>query len=280
MSKYMKKRKPITEGVYGYKHLEKGHPDNPKNYNICGARTRNIDAKGPYCRLPAGFKTDHFGVGRCKIHGGCNGMGPNNKNWKGGRYADLWRGRLKEHYSQIHDDKTNPLDLMPELEVARVTLRLAVERMLAQPGQPTLSEKSNSARSLSDSESLTSDSSQAAPGGPVSSSLNGYQRIIPDGEFLEISESEPPEYDYLLISPDDLILVRECTNDIVNTVSKMIAARNQTALTRAEVMYMLTIMKDAIKRFVPRENQEAFVKYLIEMVPAATGTEELPAGGV
>ena len=34
---------------------------------FCGARKRQGEG---YCRRPAGWGTDHVGMGRCKLHGG------------------------------------------------------------------------------------------------------------------------------------------------------------------------------------------------------------------
>lgn len=41
----------------------RGHDSKP----LCGARRRQADAT---CRRPAGWGTDHVGIGRCKLHGG------------------------------------------------------------------------------------------------------------------------------------------------------------------------------------------------------------------
>jgi hypothetical protein len=38
----------------------------PHDGRICGARTR----AGTPCRYRRGYKTDHFGQGRCRLHGG------------------------------------------------------------------------------------------------------------------------------------------------------------------------------------------------------------------
>src|SRR3990172_7648888 len=37
--------------------------------DLCNARTKQA-ASSPYCTRPAGWGTDHPGVGRCKLHGG------------------------------------------------------------------------------------------------------------------------------------------------------------------------------------------------------------------
>lgn len=45
------------------KKVEAPKPHAP---NICGAKTR----QGTMCKNPAGFRTPHFGTGRCFLHGG------------------------------------------------------------------------------------------------------------------------------------------------------------------------------------------------------------------
>ena len=85
-----------------------------KNYEICGAKTR----KGTPCLRPAGWGTNHPGIGRCKLHGGSS-TGPkdqrNNKNAvKTGEYETIWFDTLdeeeKELFHQINLDKIKQLD--------------------------------------------------------------------------------------------------------------------------------------------------------------------------
>jgi hypothetical protein len=42
------------------------------NKPVCGAKTRQEDS-AEFCGLPAGWGSDHPGVGRCKLHGGNTG---------------------------------------------------------------------------------------------------------------------------------------------------------------------------------------------------------------
>ena len=115
--------------TFGYNHLEPGHPDNPKNYRICGSHTKNEQARGDYCLHPAGFRTNHVGVGRCYLHGGMSLAGIANGNYKTGRYAHVFKGRLAQHFESLATDDTNPLDLVPELQVQRVMLSLALDKL-------------------------------------------------------------------------------------------------------------------------------------------------------
>jgi hypothetical protein len=70
-----------------------------------------------------------------------------------------------------------------------------------------------------------------------------------------------------LVRTEDVELVRELSSDIVNTVTRIIAARNQTALTKAEIVYLMSTMREAIEKFVPKENREAFVRFIMEKIP-------------
>ena len=264
----MKEQDPIALQMFGQHHLEIGHPDNPKKFRICGAKTRNEMARHPICTHPAGFRTAHIGVGRCYLHGGSSLSGPAHAEWKGGRYAKVWKGRLKEHIESLQQDDSNPLDLMPELEVSRVTLSLALDRLMTAPVQPNRIQQQIG--SVSDDGNYDQDY-MGAHGPGTNFSTNEDSADIPGAEFLSIpipeGNTQLLAFDMRLVSPDDINLVRECTNDIVNTVSKMIAARNQTALTKGELMFILATMKEGINRFVPKENREAFVRYLMENVP-------------
>jgi len=47
---------------------------------ICGAKTRS----GGRCQLPAGWGTDHPGVGRCKLHGGATPRGADSPHFRHG----------------------------------------------------------------------------------------------------------------------------------------------------------------------------------------------------
>jgi hypothetical protein len=106
---------------HGYHHLEPGHPDNQKNYRICGSQTWQAESK-PFCHRPAGWGTSHPGVGRCKLHGGCSPMGPDHPNWKGCRYAYKFRGRLKQQFEGMVFTDPNPLNMLPELETQKIIL--------------------------------------------------------------------------------------------------------------------------------------------------------------
>lgn len=63
----------------------------------CGAKLRKKDRT---CRHPAGWGTDHPGVGRCRLHGGASLCGPANPAFKHG---------LRSRYLPLPGDDTEPV---------------------------------------------------------------------------------------------------------------------------------------------------------------------------
>lgn len=82
----------------------------------CNAKTRG----GSPCRLKAGQRTDHPGVGRCWLHGGRVPV-------KHGRYSSIKRESLRELIAQ-HEADPDPLNILPELAAARALFQDFVER--------------------------------------------------------------------------------------------------------------------------------------------------------
>ena len=60
------------------------------------------------CGLPAGWGTDHVGVGACRKHGGNAGApsGPANGNWKHGLYSDVVREEDQATLKRIEEMST------------------------------------------------------------------------------------------------------------------------------------------------------------------------------
>ncbi|KKK60452.1 hypothetical protein LCGC14_3024210 [marine sediment metagenome] len=85
----------------------------------CGAKTRG----GTPCKHEAGWGTEHFGEGKCKLHGGAsNGRPPIH-----GRYATVLKGKLRKRFEALNDD-LDPLDLLPDLQVQRTLLTEYISR--------------------------------------------------------------------------------------------------------------------------------------------------------
>ena len=269
----MRKDKLVVEVDYGYHHLEVGHPDNPKPYRICGSPTTSENAKGRFCLNPAGFKTSHGGRGHCHLHGGNSLSGPDHPNWKHGRYADTFTGRLKQIFELFPPEDDNPLDLLPELNMQRAMLVLAAQQLDAYPRKPqarSIGDVTNVLRNgnvdeVVDSEGLDE---MVGGGGIGGFDVDGYPVDIPRPQFstqlVQDSSIKPP---MLLIRSEDYERVMETLRDITTTVTRIIASRNQTALARADIVYLFSTIKQAITLYIPKENQEAFVKFIMDKVP-------------
>jgi hypothetical protein len=234
--------------------------------------------------LAAGYDTSHLGVGRCKFHGGSALGGIDNGMYKTGRYAHVFKGRLQQHFENIGNDDSNPLDLVPELQVQRVMLSLALDKLDESPLQPQASqplqlEESNLSGDGSVSYDVidNDDSMMVVGGGGSGVGVVMEPLDIPRVEFLDkvdatssievAKDARVVQAKMRLVRTEDVELVRELSSDIVNTVTRIIAARNQTALTKAEIVYLMSTMREAIEKFVPKENREAFVRFIMEKIP-------------
>lgn len=84
---------------------------------ICGAKLRGKDKicqKAPMAN------------GRCMLHGGKTPSGPDSANYKHGRYAEAFKGKLAGKFQSASvDDK--PLDILPELAAQRSVLDQYIE---------------------------------------------------------------------------------------------------------------------------------------------------------
>lgn len=78
----------------------------------CGAKTRS----GHPCRKEAGWGTDHFGEGRCRLHGGKVG-----RQFKHGQYATVTKKTIRDLANELEADP-EPLNVLPELALARALL--------------------------------------------------------------------------------------------------------------------------------------------------------------
>lgn len=84
----------------------------------CG-RSRHKGA-GP-CGNPAGYKTDHPGVGACKYHGGCTPI-------KHGKYATTAHEPLRLLIEQYERDP-DPLSMVSELATARAVFQTYLNKI-------------------------------------------------------------------------------------------------------------------------------------------------------
>lgn len=101
---------------------KKAHPlaDPTAGGTLCGADTKQSEAKYPSCHRPAGWGTDHAGAGKCKLHGGASIV-------KSGRYATMDRPRIRDLIAQFELDP-DPLNILPEVAAARAIFVDFIER--------------------------------------------------------------------------------------------------------------------------------------------------------
>lgn len=85
---------------------------------ICNARTPS-----GYCKMPAGFRTDHLGGGRCYLHGGRAG-----RSVSVGLYSKKLTSTVKDEYEKLVTDPAL-IDLYSEFAVAKAMMMNFIENM-------------------------------------------------------------------------------------------------------------------------------------------------------
>jgi len=89
-----------------------------KNYKICGARKKS---NGEPCQRPAGWGTDHAGVGKCKLHGGASVV-------KHGFYSKYSNHRLAKMIDKISNDE-DLLDLRKTIALQQSLILNILEKL-------------------------------------------------------------------------------------------------------------------------------------------------------
>lgn len=86
---------------------------------VCGAKLRGKDRtcqKAPMAN------------GRCRLHGGATPNGPDSANYKHGRYADVFKGKMADRFQRAQAD-TQPMDLLPELYAQRAVFETYLDEV-------------------------------------------------------------------------------------------------------------------------------------------------------
>jgi hypothetical protein len=89
-----------------------------KNFEICGAKTKK---DGSPCQKPAGWGTDHQGVGKCKLHVGASPI-------KHGMYSKYTSHRLGEMVDKLADDE-ELLDLRKTIALQQSIILSILEKL-------------------------------------------------------------------------------------------------------------------------------------------------------
>lgn len=88
---------------------------------LCGARNRNREGN---CRRPAGWGTDHPGVGRCKLHGGCSLRGKDHPGYVHGAYVKPPAFLNPEELQDFEEFKQRALEIGPTEEELALMYRV------------------------------------------------------------------------------------------------------------------------------------------------------------
>ena len=89
----------------------------------CNARNK---AHTKHCARPAGWGTDHPGVGRCKLHGGSSLKGKAHPLYKHGKYSKVLPDRLSDHYEELLSDH-RLLELKDDIALISAMINEALE---------------------------------------------------------------------------------------------------------------------------------------------------------
>ena len=88
---------------------------------VCGAKLRK--KPGRTCQ-----STQLMSNGRCRLHGGKTHSGPDSANYKHGKYADAFKGQMRQRFERMSQD-ANPLDMLPDLHVQRTLLETYLDEI-------------------------------------------------------------------------------------------------------------------------------------------------------
>lgn len=85
--------------------------DKPKG-KVCGAKLRG---KNAHCQKAP------MANGRCRLHGGKTPSGPESPHFRHGRYAEAFKGVMRERFERMQNEK-NPLDMVTDLNVQKALM--------------------------------------------------------------------------------------------------------------------------------------------------------------
>jgi len=279
--------------VKTYNHIDVGDIRNSRRYRICGAMKKN----GEYCQHSAGQGTSHPGEGRCVHHGGGSPSGMMHGSYKHGRYSQAFTGKLAEYYRQVDTSDDNPVDIIPELKAVQALFAFQIAEFSALVNGATASEAKRIGIKATedvipkrllggpspgyDRKLKAANSPGASTGGESGMGGNVVERDsadIPHGKFSISTPQEagsvasaamstlshPEESPELSarINLQKLGALLETSRQISDMIQKITTMRNNTAYTKAEVMFILSVLQDAMNEFVPKDKQGEYIEYL------------------
>jgi len=134
------------------------------------------------------------------------------------------------------------------------------------------------------SESLMADG-VGESGGRVNEDQIGMVSTIPPAEFLTVSSGGEKGGGLApKIVQARFSYIKDLADTMVNLVVKVIAARNQTAITKAELIWLQRELVGLVNEFIPDpERRRAFIKRLLAVLPGgddARGSGEGEGGNL
>lgn len=210
----------------------------------CGAKARN----GGRCRQEAGWGTTHVGQGRCKLHGGATPI-------KHGRYSGLQLPRIADLWRAYQADP-EPLNLLDDLAMARAILHEFLERHEAFTAALLAWHESYQAgqRPLSDERLLA-----------LRATLDEYEILLAQGpDATELQQQQltlARETVGLLGTRDekkprqitDLSTAYQIVGEITRIVERIERIRAANAISRPDLLRVMTEMGRVVDRYVPDE---------------------------
>jgi hypothetical protein len=214
-------------------------PTRPELPGRCNARKFN----GQPCWKPAGHRTDHPGVGRCSNHGGSVPV-------LHGRYSTLKHLRVAAKLEQMENDP-EPMNILPELALLRALTQDYIERYDALTTALLDWHLSYLARPLSRDR------------------IEMLQRVLDECErrMREYEEPSESEWEAMAGSRDtvarlasaqenkprqilDLATARDLLAETTKMVERIEKIRSQDAISRPELLRVMTHMGRVVESFV------------------------------
>jgi len=194
----------------------------------------------------AGWGTDHLGQGRCKLHGGATPI-------KHGRYSLIRRDGIRELIEQ-HEKDPDPLNILPELAAARALFQDFIERydenteaLLAWHASYEQNPKVIAEDTRIAFESCIDDLEEylRSEGEPTERQTDGLAKARKFIAKMAEPAGETKPRQVLDIS-DAYRIVSEITK-IVERIEKI---RSQNAISRPELLRVMTEMGRVVERYV------------------------------
>jgi len=214
-------------------------PVPPEVEGRCNAVKKN----GQRCLRWAGHRTDHVGYGRCSLHGGASRVNH-------GRYSLMKHARLREKVERYENDP-DPLNIFPELAMLRALAEDYLERYEETTAALLAWHHSYIARPI------------------AAQRIEALNRMLDECERRMREYEEPTESEQAALAESrdtvqrlasaqdnkprqilDLASARDLIAEVAKTVERIEKIRSQDAISRPELLRVMTHMGRTVETFV------------------------------